>query len=74
MNQENLAGLTPHQKKAVEIMIETQKKRMFIGASPEIRISDFKAINVLRLTDPEKAELREKSLFALCGYDPLNTI
>lgn len=68
-----IEGLTENQSKAVQKLQEDQKTKLFRGISIKFLISDFKTVNTLRENNPTKADSNEKALFALCGYDPINT-
>lgn len=69
--KQNLATLTDGQKKAVEILLNNQKNRLFIGMMPGIVISDFVEINNLKKTDLGTAEVQEEELIKLCTQNPL---
>lgn len=68
-----IEGLTEDQNKAVAQWEKNQESKFFRGTSIAWVIHDFKVANILRETDPAKADSNEKALFALCGYDPSNT-
>ncbi len=68
-----IKGLTEDQSKAVVKLKKYQRKKFFRGISIKFLIVDFKRSNILRATDPTKADSNEQALFALCGYDPSNT-
>lgn len=68
-----IEGLTKEQCKAIAQWEKNQASKFFCGISIAWVIHDFKIANILRDTDPAKANSNEKALFALCGYDPSNT-
>ncbi len=70
---EMMTGLTDDQQKAIQSLLNIQKKRMHIGISYETIASDFRALNTLRKTDSFKADAREEEWFAICNYDPKKT-
>ena len=66
----SLEGLTDEQKLAIRELCKRQEGRLFFGVSIGTCIADFKRANVLRETNPEKAQTNETALFALCGHIP----
>lgn len=61
------SNLTPAQKTAIEIWEKNSAKRIFVGTSVGMLAESFAAANVLRATDPAKAQTVEQALFEICG-------
>lgn len=65
------SDLTPSQKSAIENWEKKSADRCFIGTSPAFLTDIFVSINTLKETDPTKALLLEKDVFAICGIETL---
>lgn len=59
--------LTTEQQKALDGYFN-DPKRYFYGVGFESKVAEFKVVNDLRNSDPEKADLREKRLFEILRY------